>query len=476
MTLRTRFAPSPTGYVHLGNIRTALFAWAFARHHGGEFLLRIEDTDQERSTQAAVDVVLEVMDWLGLNYDNPGDQLVYQMRRMPRYKDVLAQMLADGRAYHCYMQPDELDALRDAQMARGEKPRYDGRWRPEAGKRLPEPPNGVKPVIRFRNPTTGTVSWQDGVKGQVEIANSELDDLIIARPDGTPTYNFCVVVDDIDMAITHVIRGDDHVNNTPRQINIMLALGATPPIYAHTPTVLGPDGQKLSKRHGARSVLEYRDEGYLPEAMINMLARLGWSHGDEEVFTREQLVEWFDVPAISASASRFDPEKFAWINAEHIKRADIQGLAADVQSRLLRDGVLAAPLSGQEWVRLMDAVALYRSRVQTLVQLAQEVSLFWRHPQVSDALRAQHLVPALGPALRDFCSRLTQCNWQVAEIAAEMKAVLAAHGLKMPQLAIPVRVAITGQTQTPSVDAVLWLMGRDAVLARLEAELQRLGM
>jgi glutamyl-tRNA synthetase len=285
-----------------------------------------------------------------------------------------------------------------------------------------------------------------------------------------------VVVDDIDMAITHVIRGDDHVNNTPRQINIMLALGATPPIYAHTPTVLGPDGQKLSKRHGARSVLEYRDEGYLPEAMINMLARLGWSHGDEEVFTREQLVEWFDVPAISASASRFDPEKFAWINAEHIKRADIQRLAADVQSRLLADGVLAAPLIGQDWGRLMDAVALYRSRVQTLVQLAQEVSLFWRHPQVSDALRAQHLVPALGPALRDFCSRLAQCDWQAAAIAAEMKAVLAAHGLKMPQLAIPVRVAITGQTQTPSVDAVLWLMGRDAVLARLEAELQRLGV
>ena len=475
MTLRTRFAPSPTGYVHLGNIRTALFAWAFARHHGGEFLLRIEDTDQERSTQAAVDVVLEVMDWLGLNYDNPGDKLVYQMRRMPRYKDVLAQMLADGRAYHCYMQPDELDALREAQMARGEKPRYDGRWRPETGKLLPEPPTGVKPVIRFRNPTTGTVSWQDGVKGQVEIANSELDDLIIARPDGTPTYNFCVVVDDIDMAITHVIRGDDHVNNTPRQINIMLALGATPPIYAHTPTVLGPDGQKLSKRHGARSVLEYREEGYLPEAMINMLARLGWSHGDEEVFTREQLVEWFDVPAISASASRFDPEKFAWINAEHIKRADIERLSAEVQSRLLRDGVLAAPLSAQDWARLMDAVVLYRSRVQTLVQLAQEVSLFWRHPQVSDALREQHLVPALGPALRDFCNRLAQCNWRPADIAAEMKAVLTAHGLKMPQLAIPVRVAITGQTQTPSVDAVLWLMGRDPVLARLEAELQRMG-
>ncbi len=435
MTLRTRFAPSPTGYVHLGNIRTALFAWAFARHHGGEFLLRIEDTDQERSTQAAVDVVLEVMDWLGLNYDNPGDKLVYQMRRMPRYKDVLAQMLADGRAYHCYMQPDELDALREAQMARGEKPRYDGRWRPETGKLLPEPPTGVKPVIRFRNPTTGTVSWQDGVKGRVEIANSELDDLIIARPDGTPTYNFCVVVDDIDMAITHVIRGDDHVNNTPRQINIMLALGATPPIYAHTPTVLG----------------------------------------DEEVFTREQLVEWFDVPAISASASRFDPEKFAWINAEHIKRADIERLSADVQSRLLRDGVLAAPLSAQDWARLMDAVMLYRSRVQTLVQLAQEVSLFWRHPQVADALREQHLVPALGPALRDFCNRLAQCNWQAGDIAAEMKAVLTAHGLKMPQLAIPVRVAITGQTQTPSVDAVIWLMGRDPVLARLEAELQRMG-
>jgi glutamyl-tRNA synthetase len=474
MTLRTRFAPSPTGYVHLGNIRTALFAWAFARHHGGEFLLRIEDTDQERSTQAAVDVVLEVMDWLGLNYDNPGDKLVYQMRRMPRYKEVLAQMLADGRAYHCYTQPEELDALREAQMARGEKPRYDGRWRPEAGKALPAPPPGIQPVIRFRNPSSGTVSWDDGVKGRVEIANAELDDLIIARPDGTPTYNFCVVVDDIDMQITHVIRGDDHVNNTPRQINIMRALGATPPVYAHTPTVLGPDGQKLSKRHGARSVLDYRDEGYLPEAMINMLARLGWSHGDEEIFSREQLVEWFDVPAISASASRFDPEKFAWINSEHIKRADPGRLVDDVHARLLALGVITAPLAADDIGRLTEAVMLYRPRVQTLVQLAEEVSLFWRHPNIASALRDQHLVPALAPALRDLCDRLASCEWQTANIAAEMKAVLATHGLKMPQLAIPVRVAITGQTQTPSVDAVLWLTGRDQVLARLEAELKRI--
>ncbi|HET7774426.1 MAG TPA: glutamate--tRNA ligase [Burkholderiaceae bacterium] len=475
MTLRTRFAPSPTGYVHLGNIRTALFAWAFARHHGGEFLLRIEDTDQERSTQAAVDVVLEVMDWLGLDYDNPGDKLVYQMRRMPRYKEVLAQMLADGRAYHCYTQPGELDALREAQMARGEKPRYDGRWRPEPGKILPAPPAGIQPVIRFRNPTSGTVSWDDGVKGRVEIANAELDDLIIARPDGTPTYNFCVVVDDIDMQITHVIRGDDHVNNTPRQINIMRALGAAPPIYAHTPTVLGADGQKLSKRHGARSVLEYRDEGYLPEAMINMLARLGWSHGDEEIFSREQLVEWFDVTAISASASRFDPEKLAWINAEHIKRAEIGRLADDVNARLVALGVIGAPLVGDEFSRLSEAVSLYRVRVQTLAQLAQEVSLFWRHPTVSDELRAQHLKATLAPALRDLCDRLAACTWQVADIAAVLKAVLAAHQLKMPQLAVPVRVAITGQTQTPSVDAVLWLTGRDQVLARLEAELQRMG-
>ncbi|MGL4575404.1 MAG: glutamate--tRNA ligase [Burkholderiaceae bacterium] len=466
-TVRTRFAPSPTGFVHIGNIRTALFAWAFARHHGGEFLLRIEDTDQERSTQAAVDVMLEVMDWLGLNYDNPGDKLVYQMRRMPRYKEVLAQMLADGRAYHCYMSIEALDALREAQTARGEKPRYDGTWRPEPGKKLPPVPAGVQPVVRFRNPVAGLVAWDDMVKGRVEIANAELDDLVIARPDGTPTYNFCVVVDDIDMDITHVIRGDDHVNNTPRQINIMHALNAKHvPQYGHTPTVLAQDGMKISKRRGAKSLLQYRDEGILPEAMINMLARLGWSHGDDEVFTRDDLVRWFDVAGISTAAARFDPEKLLWLNGEHIKRTDTARLAQDVLTRLQQRGIATAggpPLG--------DAVSLFKDRAQTTVQLADEVAMFYSAPAVDEALVKAHITDAIKPALKLFAQKLPADGWSKDAVSVAVKATLAEAGLKMPQLAIPLRVAVAGKTQTPALDAVLALFGRETVLARISAVL-----
>ncbi|HEX6944701.1 MAG TPA: glutamate--tRNA ligase, partial [Casimicrobiaceae bacterium] len=316
--IRTRFAPSPTGFIHLGNIRSALFPWAFARRHGGTFILRIEDTDTERSTPEATQAIVDAMAWLGLDYD---EGPYYQMQRMERYRAVVADMLARGLAYRCYMPSAELEALREQQMARGEKPRYDGRWRPERAQAagLVAPP-GVAPVIRFRNPEEGSVAWRDGVKGDITIANAELDDLVIARPDGTPTYNFCVVVDDIDMKITHVIRGDDHVNNTPRQINIMRALGASPPVYAHLPTVLTPTGEKLSKRHGARGVLQYRDDGYLPEAVVNYLARLGWSHGDDEIFTTAQLLEWFDLDGLSSSPGRFDPDKLRWVNQEHMKR------------------------------------------------------------------------------------------------------------------------------------------------------------
>jgi glutamyl-tRNA synthetase len=466
-TVRTRFAPSPTGFVHIGNIRTALFAWAFARHHGGEFLLRIEDTDQERSTQAAVDVMLEVMDLLGLNYDNPGDKLVYQMRRMPRYKQVLAQMLADGRAYHCYMSIQELDALREAQTARGEKPRYDGTWRPEPGKTLPPVPPGVQPVVRFRNPADGLVAWDDMVKGRVEIANAELDDLVIARPDGTPTYNFCVVVDDIDMDITHVIRGDDHVNNTPRQINIMRALNAKHvPLYGHTPTVLAQDGMKISKRRGAKSLLQYRDEGILPEAMINMLARLGWSHGDDEVFTRDDLVRWFDVAGISTAAARFDPEKLLWLNGEHIKRADTDRLAQDVLARLQQRGIATA--SGPP---LVDTVSLFKDRAQTTVQLTDEVAMFYSAPAIDEALVKAHITDAVKPALKLFAQKLPHDGWSKDAISAAVKATLAEAGLKMPQLAIPLRVAVAGKTQTPALDAVLALFGREKVLARISAVL-----
>jgi glutamyl-tRNA synthetase len=472
LPLRTRFAPSPTGFVHIGNIRTALFAWAFARHHGGEFLLRIEDTDQERSTQAAVDVLLEVMDWLGLTYDNPGEKLVYQMRRMPRYKQVLEQMLADGRAYHCYTSVVELDALREAQMARGEKPRYDGHWRPMPGKTLPTPPAGVAPVIRFKNPLEGTVAWDDGVKGRIEIANAELDDLVIARPAaqgesvGTPTYNFCVVVDDLDMAITHVIRGDDHVNNTPRQINIMRALGGSPPVFAHTPTVLASDGMKVSKRRGAKSLLQYRDEGYLPEAMINTLARLGWSHGDDEVFTREQFVAWFDVAHISSAASRFDEDKLAWLNGEHIKRADTARLAQEVNARLAKHGIQT-----NDSAHLAAAVALFKDRVQTLEQLADEVRMFYEPLQLDAALRDAHITAAAKPALAAFAIAAKDIDWNKETLALTIKQTLAAQGIKMPQLAVPLRVAVAGKAQTPGVDAVLVLFGKEQVLARIAAVL-----
>ncbi len=459
MTLRTRYAPSPTGYSHLGNIRTALFAWAYARHEGGKFILRIEDTDVERSTDAAVQVILEAMAWLGLDYD---EGPFYQMQRMPLYKAAVARLIEEGRAYHCYTSIAELDALRELQTARGEKPRYDGRWRPEPGKVLPSIPPDVKPVIRFRNPVEGAVVWDDQVKGRIEIANAELDDLVIARPDGTPTYNFCVVVDDIDMAITHVIRGDDHVNNTPRQINLYHAMEKVPPIFAHTPTVLGPDGAKLSKRHGAKSVMEYRDEGYLPEAMINMLARLGWSHGDEEVFSRAQLVQWFEANKISTSASRFDAEKLLWLNHEHIKRMDAAELAAQLRPFLEKNGY--ALDAGPDIARVAD---LLRDRASTLVAMAEAARYFYVRPQLDGALLALHLTDTAAPALAALSQQLASIQWSKSEINTTIKAAIVKHGLKMPQLMMPLRVLVTGQTQTPAIDSIMDVLGREETLARL---------
>ena len=335
MTVRTRFAPSPTGFLHLGNIRSALFPWAFARHHGGTFILRIEDTDLERSTPEATQAIVETMQWLGLRYD---EGPYYQMQRMDRYRAVLDALLARGLAYRCYTTPAELEALRAEQMARGEKPRYDGRWRPENAQGRTPPPD-VAPVFRFRNPDEGVVAWDDAVKGRIEIANRELDDLVIARADHTPTYNFCVVVDDVDMRITHVIRGDDHVNNTPRQINIMRALGATAPVYAHLPTVLTPNGERLSKRHGARGVLQYRDDGYVPEAIVNYLARLGFAHGDAEVFGVDEFVSWFDLAGLTPSPARFDPDKLRWLNHEHLKRLGDADLGRRLEPFLARAGL-----------------------------------------------------------------------------------------------------------------------------------------
>lgn len=457
--VRSRFAPSPTGYLHLGGARTALFAWALARHLGGQFILRIEDTDLERSTPEAVQAILDGMAWLDLGYE---EGPYYQMQRMERYREVIADMLRQGTAYYCYSSPQELDAMREAQRARGEKPRYDGRWRPERDKALPPAPEGVKPVVRFRNPLDGEVTWHDFVKGTITISNRELDDLIIARPDGTPTYNFCVVVDDWDMRITHVIRGDDHVNNTPRQINILKALGAQVPEYGHVPMILGPDGEKLSKRHGAVSVMQYAEQGYLPEAMINYLARLGWSHGDDEIFSREQLVQWFDVEHLSKSAAQWDPKKLNWLNQHYIKQADLSRLEAWVRPRVEQ-------LGGQ-WQgapALAPVLALLRDRCETLQQLAEAALLFYAPFQLDPALRAEHVTAAVLPALRDFAQQAQQVAWTKEALAGLIKTVIAQHGLKMPQFAIPLRVLVTGRTQTPSVDAVLELLGRETVLARL---------
>ncbi len=458
--VRTRFAPSPTGFLHIGGARTALFSWAYARRHGGTFILRVEDTDVARSTPEAVQAIIDGMNWLGLTYD---EGPFYQMQRMERYKAVVANMLESGSAYRCYMPAAELDALREEQRSRGEKPRYDGRWRPESGKTLPVPPSDVAPVIRFKSPLDGVTAWDDQVKGRIEFDNRELDDLIIARADGTPTYNFCVVVDDWDMGITHVIRGDDHVNNTPRQINILKALGAPIPTYAHLSMILGDDGQKLSKRHGAVSVTQYDDDGYLPDAVINYLARLGWSHGDDEIFSREQLVEWFDLNHITSSAAQFNTEKLNWLNQHYIKTATESHLAAEVSRRLARRGI-----DTETGPVLETVVSLYKDRVVNLNELADAVEPFYVVVSASEELLVAHLTDVARKALGDLRGRLAATDWQKPLLSQAIKETCAATGLKMPQVAIPLRVALLGQPQSPSIDAVLEAMGAEAVLFRLD--------
>jgi glutamyl-tRNA synthetase len=414
---RTRFAPSPTGFIHLGNIRSALYPWAFARSSGGDFILRIEDTDLERSTQASVDVIIEGMAWLGLDHD---EGPFYQMQRMDRYKAVLQDLIAAGQVYPCYMSMTELDALREQQMANKEKPRYDGTWRPESGKTLPPIPEGVAPVLRFKNPQGGVVAWEDKVKGRIEISNDELDDLVIARPAhngetvGTPTYNFCVVVDDIDMAITHVIRGDDHVNNTPRQINIFKALGKEPPVYAHLPTVLNEQGEKMSKRSGAKAVTQYRDEGYLPDAMVNYLARLGWSHGDDEIFSRTQFVSWFNLDHLGRSAAQFDEAKLRWVNAQHMKTMNDASLADLVSAQLLKRGITPDE-------RLTPLCGLLKDRCDTTVMLADWVAKFYTDVTPNADELAQHVTDAVRPALNFLAEKLSSCAWDKASIAAVLK-------------------------------------------------------
>ena len=468
--VRTRIAPSPTGFLHLGTARTALFSWAFARHHGGDFILRIEDTDVARSTQEAVDQIIAAMKWLALDHD---EGPFFQMQRLDRYREVIGKMLAEGSAYRCYCTPEELDAMREAQRARGEKPRYDGRWRPDPGKVLPPAPSGIAPVVRFRNPTDGDVTWRDMVKGPITISNRELDDLIIARPSpdvtadgaaavGTPTYNFCVVVDDWDMQISHVIRGDDHVNNTPRQINILRALGAELPEYGHVPMILGPDGDKLSKRHGAVSVMQYEEAGYLPDAMVNYLARLGWSHGDDELFSREQLIAWFDGQHLARSPAQWDAAKLNWVSSHALKQTPDVTLASLVRGQLARRAIRPgadAPLEAM--------CALFKDRCATTAELAEWIAMYFVPVAPNKEDLAAHVTEAVRPALQSLRGRLAEVDWDKGAIGAVIKETLISHGLKMPQIAHALRVLVCGRVQTPSIDAVLALFPRETVLVRL---------
>jgi glutamyl-tRNA synthetase len=458
--VRTRFAPSPTGYLHIGGARTALFSWAYARRHGGSFVLRIEDTDLERSTKESVDAILEGLEWLGIDW-NEGP--FFQMQRLARYKEVAEQLIAAGHAYYDYMTREELELLRKQQIQRGEKPRYDGRWRLDRAKGKTPPPN-VPPVVRFRTPEEGEVGWNDLVKGPISFPNAELDDLVLLRADGVPTYNFGVVVDDIDMDITHVIRGDDHVNNTPRQIHIFEALKKPLPDFAHVPMILGADGERLSKRHGAVSVLQYREEGYLPEALLNYLARLGWSHGDEEIFSKEQFVEWFDLEHVSRSAAQFNPEKLAWLNQQYIKTAADARLAALVEPELRRRGAQAG--GGPPLERV---VALVKDRASSIPQLADEAMLFY---MIEVKAPPSDVSPDALKALRTLKARLSSVAWERAAINDTIKDVVKMSGLKMPQVAMPLRHIVTGRSQTPSIDAVLELLGREMVLARLAQHLE----
>ena len=469
--VRTRIAPSPTGFLHLGTARTALYSWAYARHFNGEFVLRIEDTDVARSNDESVRQILDSMAWLGLNYD---EGPIYQMQRLERYHAVVDQMIAAGTAYRCYATPEELDAMREAQRARGQKTHYDGRWRPAPGKPLPPVPEGVKPVVRFANPTHGHVHWDDLVKGHISISNEEIDDLIILRPspegapDGTlgvPTYNFAVVVDDFDMRISHVFRGDEHINNTPWQINIWRAIaGETPlPRYGHCPIILGDDGLKLSKRRGAVCVTAYEEAGYLPEAMLNYLARLGWSHGDDELFSLAQMVQWFDGSHLAKSPAQWDPAKLAWVNAHYIKAADDDRLARLAQRQLAGRGVATDDLG-----LLARASALFKDRCSTVAELAEWMAMLFVEAKPGAEDLTLYVTDAVRPGLRTLQAKLAIATWDKAGIGAAVKETLAAHQLKMPQLAPAVRVLVCGRAQTPSVDAVLALFSREAVLLRLQ--------
>jgi glutamyl-tRNA synthetase len=463
MTTITRFAPSPTGLLHIGGVRTALFSWLYARRQGGKFILRIEDTDLERSTPEAVQVILEGMKWLGLDHDlGP----YYQTQRFDRYKEVIAQMLKAGTAYHCYCSKADLDAMRAEQQARKEKPRYDGRCRHGRG---PGPQSGNPPVVRFANPEEGATVVEDVVHGAVTFQNRELDDLIIARSDGTPTYNFCVVVDDADMGVTHVIRGDDHLNNTPRQMNMLLALGRTPPVYAHVPMILGPDGAKLSKRHGAVSVLEYQQQGYLPEALLNYLVRLGWSHGDQEYFTIPEMIAAFDVRDINKAASALNPEKMLWLNQQHLVRTDPKQIVPHLRWHLQQLGI-----ESDDQALLEGIIVAQRERAKTLKEMAANSRFFFGDEVTLDPKAAEkHLTAEARLLLGELHARLAALGaWEAPAIHGVLEKLAAEKSLGLGKIAQPLRVAVTGGTVSPPIDATVVLLGRARALGRIERALR----
>ena len=460
MTVITRFAPSPTGDLHIGGARTALYAWAYAKNKKGKFILRIEDTDRERSTPEAIEIIKDGMSWLGLQHDGP---IYYQTARSARYKEVIQQLLVADKAYYCYCSKQELDLLRESQMQQGLKPKYDGRWRPENGKELPTPPNDIEPVIRFKNPLNGNVTWTDKVKGSISINNEELDDFIIARSDGTPTYNFCVVIDDWDMQITDVIRGDDHINNTPRQINLLKALDAPIPNYAHLSMILGSDGQKLSKRHGSVSVLDYKRRGYLPEAINNYLARLGWSHGDDEIFSMEQFCQWFDLQHVTSSSAQFNDEKLDWLNNHYLRGMSDEVLASYVIKQLVLN-VDEAKIKE----KLQRAISLYKERANTLVDLSNQIIFFFEEQKLSDELVQKYLDDERLQLIGKFYALFDKLDWEDEKINAAIKNFVAENAVKFPQIAMPLRVILTGTDHTPSIASIMWTLGRDETKQRIQ--------
>ena len=459
MTVVTRFAPSPTGYLHIGGARTALFSWAYAKRHQGQFILRIEDTDIERSTPEAVEAIMDGMTWLHLDFD---EGPIYQTKRMAVYKQYIDQLIKEDKAYLCYSSKEELEVLRESQMKAGLKPKYDGKWRPEPGKSLPPTPKNIQPVVRFKNPTSGVVSWHDLVKGEITIANEELDDLVIARGDGTPTYNFCVVIDDWEMKVTHVIRGDDHINNTPRQINLLKALNAKIPAYAHLSMILGDDGQKLSKRHGAVSVMQYFDQGYLPEAILNYLARLGWSHGDDEIFSMTDFCQWFDLDHITSSSAQFNTEKLDWLNSHYIKTLPLDRISSAIEPYLKK--VVHTPIDQN---LLIGAIDIHRERANHLTNLAKDIAYIFEVQKPNQQDFEKHINAEALELIKSFQASLNKIDWTKEAIHNVMNEVVTLHAIKFPKLAMPLRVLLTGIAQSPSIDAVMAILGRDETMKRL---------